>query len=332
MYINPEIRLFFHHYRRFRPNEWPLLEKRYKLLYHNRMKEYLSHFSAANVWDIPYIEAVLGPAIAETGIPCMGETGSTDITVADHSERFRNNGKRIHSCALELPAGAVTSRHGKSVASPELLFLELASKLSIHRLILLGLQLCSHPPGLPSEAITTTQKLTKFLDKAPGHRGHRKALRAAKYVANGSASIMESLAYMFLTLPYALGGYGLNGAVFNYEIKLNQEARMRLGQSRCFTDLYYKHAKLAVEYDSFTYHNSPSEQGRDVVRSAVLERRGIGMMHFSTIQLYDRESCKDFTYNLAARLGKRIHIRSKRFDKMHSLMRELLPKEINTLS
>lgn len=285
------------------------------------MKEYLSHFSAAEMWDIPYIEAILTPEIKETDI--------VNITVPEQNQRFRNNGKLVHSCGLDLPAGAVTARQGRegSVASPELLFLELASKLSIHRLILLGLQLCSHPPGQPSEAITTTQKLTKFLTKTPRHRGHRKALRAMKYVANGSASVMESLAYMFLTLPHALGGYGLNGAAFNYEITLNHDARIRLGQSRCFADLYYKRAKLAVEYDSFAYHKSPLEQGKDVMRSAVLERQGIDVMHLSTIQLYDREAFKDCAYNLAVRLGKRIQIRTEKFDKMQALMRELLPKE-----
>lgn len=283
------------------------------------MKEYLSHFSAAEMWDIPYIEAILSPEIKETAI--------VDITVPEQNKRFRNNGKLVHSCALDLPAGAVTTRRERSVASPELLFLELACKLSIHRLILLGLQLCSHPPGLPSEAITTTQKLVKFLTKTPGHQGHRKALRALKYVANGSASVMESLVYMFLTLPHALGGYGLNGATFNYEITLNHEARIRLGQSRCFADLYYRHSKLAVEYESFAYHKSPLEQGKDVVRSAALERQGIDVMHLSTIQLYDRDACKDFAYNLAARLGKRIQIRTNKFDEMQALMRELLPKE-----
>jgi hypothetical protein len=289
------------------------------MLYHIFMRVYLSHFSAAEIWDIPYYEAILAPTIEKTN--------PVDITVSEHNKRFRKNGKLVHSCAIDLPAGAIATRQERSVASPELLFLELASRLSIHKLILLGLQLCSHPPGLPSEAITTTQKLFKFLAKAPGHQGHRKALRALKYVANGSASVMESLVYMVLTLPYSLGGYGLNGVAFNYEIKLNHEARIRLGQSRCFTDLYYKHAKLAVEYDSFAYHNSPLEQGKDVVRSAVLERQGIDVMHLSTIQLYDRKACEDFAYNLAARLGKRIHMRTKKFDGMHVLLRELLPKE-----
>ncbi|HWQ80213.1 MAG TPA: hypothetical protein VN381_15405, partial [Anaerovoracaceae bacterium] len=275
-------------------------------------------FSAAEMWDIPYIKAIIDFEIAEKN--------PAGITVSEQNERFRNNGKWVHSCALALPAGAVTNRNGKAVSSPELLFLELACKLSIHQLILLGLQLCSHSPGLPSEAITTKQKLMRFLGKTPGHRGHRKAIRAAKYLEDGSASIMESIAYMILTLPHALGGYGLNGAVFNSEIKLkSDDARIRLGQSRCFADLYYKQARLAVEYESFAYHSSPSEQGKDIMRSAVLERQGIDVMHFSTIQLYDNASCRDFAYNLAARLGKRMQIRTKVFHEMHSFLRALLP-------
>jgi hypothetical protein len=283
------------------------------------MKTYLSHLSAAIEWNIPYIDAVLGYEIDKSDPP--------HITVTDPNARFRNNGKKVHSCKLALPASAVVSRNGKKVASPELLFLELASNLSIHRLILLGLQLCSHPPGLPSLAITTKQRLNTFLSKTAGHRGYRKSMQAVKYLENGSASIMESIAFMILTLPYSLGGYGLRGPVFNYEIRLNGEGRKRLGQKRCFADLYYKHAKLAVEYESFAFHNSPLEQGKDLIRSAVLERKGIDLMRLSTIQLYSTEACKDFAYNLAARLKKRIRIYSERFDEMHSLLRALLPDE-----
>ncbi|NTV90620.1 MAG: hypothetical protein HGA22_09740 [Clostridiales bacterium] len=180
------------------------------------MSEYLSHFSAAIWWEVPYISNIIGPK--------SKDANTANITVSEHDARFRRNGKLVHSCTLDLPAGAVTIRNGKSVASPELLFLELASKLCIHRLILLGLELCAHPPGEPNNSITTEQKLKKFLEKTQGHRGHQNALRAVKYVKNGSASIMESLAFMILTLPNALGGYGLNGAVFNHEILLKSKA------------------------------------------------------------------------------------------------------------
>ncbi len=82
-----------------------------------------------------------------------------------------------------------------------------------------------------------------------------------------------------------------------------------------------------VEYESFAYHSSPSEQGKDVMRSAILERQGVDVMRLSTIQLYDRDACRDFAYNLAARLGKRIQINTKSFDDMNAHMRALLPDE-----
>ncbi|MDD2397251.1 MAG: hypothetical protein PHE31_04590 [Tissierellia bacterium] len=277
----------------------------------------MSNFSAASFWDIPCLETVL---VSE-----IDKTSKVSFTVSKQSERFLKKDKIIHLCEVALPTNAVVSKNGTMVASPELVFLQLACKLDIHRLILLGLQLCSHPPGNPSEAITTKHKLKSFLAKTPGHHGHRKALRAVKYIEDGSASVMESIAYMILTLPHALGGYGLDGTVFNHEIKLNNEAAKRLGQKRCFADLYYKQAKLAVEYESFAFHNSPMEQGKDAMRSAILERQNVEVMHLSTIQLYNKDACMDFAFNLASRIGKRMQIRAKEFDQMHGLLRTLLP-------
>ncbi|MGI6732978.1 MAG: hypothetical protein ACOX4J_02210 [Anaerovoracaceae bacterium] len=281
------------------------------------MKEYLGYYSAATFWNIPYIEAVLGSEIT-SAYP-------TSFVVPQRRMRSPKQGQTKHLCELTLPPEAVVSKNGTIVASPELLFLQLASKLDIQRLILLGLQLLSHPPGNPELAITTKQNLKTFLSKISGHRGHRKAFRALKYLENGSASIMESIVYMILTLPHILGGYGLDGAVFNHEIKLKEETSKRLGQKRCFADLYYKSARLAVEYESFAFHSSPFDQGKDVLRSAILERQGIEVMRLTTIQLYDKDACMDFAFNLASRLGKRIQIRTKKFDSMHANLRTMLP-------
>jgi very-short-patch-repair endonuclease len=216
------------------------------------------------------------------------------------------------------------SINGQLIASPELVFLQLAPKLNIHQLILLGLQMCSHPVGRPGQALTTKNRLSLFLSKTSWHRGHRKALRALKYIMDGSASIAESQAYMVLTLPHALGGYGLKGATFNHEIKLKDQARKRLKQNRCFVDIFYKPEKVAVEYDSFAYHNTPEEQGKDAQRSQILSRHGLKVMHMYTIQLYNIESCKDFAFNLAAELKRRIQNRAKKFSKMHTQLRSLL--------
>jgi hypothetical protein len=281
------------------------------------MKKYFCHLSAAKIWGVPYIYTVIGDTYKETD--------PTNITVTKNNARFYVDGKKVRSCELELPAGAIVSRNGEMVSSPELMFLEFASELSIHRLILLGLQLCSHKHGKSYEAITTKEKLEKFLANTAGHRGHRKAMRAVKYVKNGSESIMESLMYMILTLPYALGGYGLDDAELNYRIEINSDVGKLLKKNCCYTDLYYRKAKIAVEYDSFAFHKSPMEQGRDNIRADALAAQGIQVVKMNTIQLYDRDACGLFAHNLAARLNKRIHIRTKNFDQMHTLLRELLP-------
>ena len=282
------------------------------------MDGYYSHYSATEFWNIPYIESVLGE---------VNETGArpVEITFPNRSVLCTKKGQVSHLCEIALPAGAVVSRDGKKIASPELMFLELSHKLDIHRLILLGLQLCSHPPGEPSKAITTKQRLRNFIAKTSGHRGNRKASRAIRYIETGSASVMESIAFMILTLPHNLGGYKLDGVVFNHEFKLNDEGGKFLGINRCFIDLYYKKAKVAVEYDSFTFHSSPIELGKDAMRSVTLERQGIEVMHLNTIQLYNKAACMDFAFHLASRLGKRIRIRTSSFNKMHARLRKLLP-------
>ena len=288
-------------------------------MYYKYMNGYISHLSAAFLWNIPYIEEVLDEYAGS-------ETRPEEVTFSNLSSMYTKKGRVTHLCKLALPAGAIVSRNGQRIASPELMFLELAHKMDIHRLILLGLQLCSHPPGEPSKAIITKQKLKNFLAKTPGHRGHSKAVRAVKYIENSSASIMESIVFMILTLPHILGGYKIDGAVFNHEFVLNEESRKTYGRNRCFTDLYYKAERVAVEYDSFTYHSRPIEQGIDAIRSVMLKRQGVEVMHLSTIQLYNKVACRDFALQLAARIGKRVHIRTNKFNEMHEHLRKLLPK------
>lgn len=306
------------------------------------MEEYLSYFSAASLWDIPNSQVIFSPKTmdneASSGV--VGVLGGMpaevvdiplgkqpmDLTVPEHKASVKRKGFKLHKSTLPLPDGAVVRRNGRNVASPELVFLQLAEKLSIHQLILLGLQLCSHSPGQPSGAITSKEKLKAFLVATSGHRGHRKALQALQYLENGSASIMESITYMVLTLPHALGGYGLKGALFNKEIKLREDSAKLLKQERCFIDLYYPYAKIGVEYDSFAFHSSPTEQGKDLLRATSLSRQGIDIMRISTIQLYDKGACKEFALMLASRLGKRINIRTERFEEMQRLLLALLPK------
>ena len=127
------------------------------------MNKFLSHYSAALYWNIPYIDAILDIK--------ANELEALDFTYFLQDKRYFPETQRQYICKLPLPAGAVILRDDIYVASPELVFLQLANKLDIHRCILLGLQLCSHSPGKTIEAITTKQKLNNFVIKMEGHRG-----------------------------------------------------------------------------------------------------------------------------------------------------------------
>ncbi|MDR1797275.1 MAG: hypothetical protein LBR44_07555 [Clostridiales Family XIII bacterium] len=284
------------------------------------MKTYISHRSAAEYHQIPALDVVLPGA----GAAARG-AAAVDITYPERNRRFQAEGVRNHASGYPLPRGATIPGKHWDVASPELVFLQMATALDLQRLILLGLQLCSNPPGKAGEALSSKQRICAFLEKTPGYYGIRKAARAASFIENGSASVMESIAYMMLTLPHTLGGYGLGGATFNHEIALDRQASRRLGQNRCFVDLFFTRARLAVEYQSFAHHATAAEQGRDMVRAGILERMGIQVAPFSTIQLYDEAGCRDFAFNLARRLGRRIQIRTPRFETMHAALRSLLP-------
>ena len=50
------------------------------------MKGHISHLSAAIMWNIPYIETVIGNMISESE--------NTDITVIGYNARFCINGKK----------------------------------------------------------------------------------------------------------------------------------------------------------------------------------------------------------------------------------------------
>lgn len=283
--------------------------------------QYISHFSAAFLWEIPKLESVL----TQEYVKKYKNDRVTDVTVNDLKFKSRRKSLNSHVCKLSFPRNAVTKVGKDFVASPEYVFLQLANELDFHRLILLGLQLCSHPPWRKSQALTTKRKIEIFLNNTPMHRGNRKAKQALQYVKNGSHSIMESILFMFLTLPSVYGGYGLKGAMFNYEIPLDNEAKAHLDKQRCFVDIFYPDSDLGIEYNSKEFHSSPLKQGQDALRSSILEYKGIDMMQVTSTQLYDRKACKVFAHNVASHLGKRIRNSSKKFDISHKKLRNLLP-------
>lgn len=286
------------------------------------MDIYRSHYSAATAWNVPNLENVVGKKYINKRL----SSGLIDITVSERRARYKRSGYIIHSCSLALPRNAIVKRNGKYIASPELVFLQLANELDIQRLILLGILMCSHKAGRPNEAITTKRRIEILLSKTKGHQGHSKAVRALRHIEDGAASINEALAFMIITLPHSLGGFGLDGATFGEEVLLEEDSQKILRQKRCYLDIYYDDEKLDVEYNSHEYHKHAKSQGKDDKRASALESQGIDVFRITTIQLYERKSFDKLVKNLAKRLERRIQIRTKKFEAAHRNLRSLLPR------
>ncbi|MCL1895345.1 MAG: hypothetical protein FWG03_02225 [Clostridiales bacterium] len=137
--------------------------------------------------------------------------------------------------------------NGLMVSSPEFCFLQMAGQLTLAKLIELGYELCgvysmpnADDKNVPErgfynrQPLTSIKKLKAFLDSMPGVKGRKKAMRALRYLRDGSASPMETKLAILLTLPYMLGGYGFSLPEMNKRIAYRVGAdRKRFDKEEC---------------------------------------------------------------------------------------------------
>lgn len=225
----------------------------------------------------------------------------------------------------------VDAGEGFLMSTPEFCFLQMARRCSLASLILLGFELCGtyalvdDGPARRQEApLTTHAKLRAFVDAAPGSRGKKKALRALRYLLDGSASPMESVLAMLLCLPYGLGGYGLEAPRLNHHIDVPPGSRKLADRSYCECDLCWPASKLAVEYDSKLHHADPERQESDARRRSTLMTLGFTVVTVSRGQLMDSGSFNRLAHQLAKRLGKRLRYVDPEFTRAHRALRSEL--------
>lgn len=96
----------------------------------------------------------------------------------------------------------------------------------------------------------------------------------ANLLSDFSASPQESRLYIILTLPRSYGGFGLKDLKFNCRIKLSKEAQTICGRTHIKPDLCNLKNKVAIEYDSDTFHSEISQNRTDKKRLDALNYDG----------------------------------------------------------
>jgi very-short-patch-repair endonuclease len=272
----------------------------------NYIKKYLCGKPALDYWGVPSLRNNIEPA---------NMIFDEEYVIFTDMPIYRPDRAIIHTCSIP---GAEKYVSGKVCTLP-LVFLQVAHEYSIHELIYLGLQICSYREG--NRPRCTVEELHTCAVELRGHRGRRKALRAIRYLDNNSRSPMETLLYMFLRLPNALGGCGFKEITFNERIILDE------GRKIYYADLYVPSCKLDIEYDSEEYHSSASAVLKDEIRTAHLESEGYQVVSVSYSQLVNLKAFLTLARQLSHRIGKRIHIRARKFFESFVALRDLLQKK-----
>lgn len=219
---------------------------------------------------------------------------------------------------------------GLYVSTPEMAFCEMASALSLERLIALGFELCgtyrrASTFGLArydATPLTSPGALASFIEKSPQFKGVKKARRALPCILAGSASPRESELVMLLCLPYSLGGYGLPHPTMNAEMPLPKNVAAT-GRSSLRCDLYWPAARLDVEYDSAEFHSAERLLANDSMRRIALESMDVTSVNLTAEHLRRASLFDEAAQGIARILGKRVRLPGDFRLKQERLWREL---------
>ena len=270
-----------------------------------KLEKYFCGRAALEYWQVPNLRGALEPSDVE--IP-EEYVIFTDRTI------YRPQGIILHTCRIK---GAEKYTQD-GVCTLPLVFLQMANEYSIHKLIFLGLQICSWQRG--NRPLCSKKELLNCANELYGHRGRRKALRALRYVEEGSRSPMESYLFMFLRLPNALGGCGIVNLQLNTRITTEKTGKLY------YADLYVPSHKLIIEYDSKDFHHNDQSFSLDKIRATNLSLEGYQVVSVCFEQLAKIHHFETLALDIASRVGKKIRIRARKFFEGFAALRDLMLK------
>lgn len=112
------------------------------------------------------------------------------------------------------------------------------------------------PVAYGMAASTSCAAVVSFLENVPISKGAGRTRRAVSLAFDGSASPMETMLALMLTLPVEMGGYGLPRPRLNARIEVGAADLPVCPKQLMMVDLFWDEARLALEYDSDEFHAS----------------------------------------------------------------------------
>lgn len=230
------------------------------------------------------------------------------------------------------------------VPRPELTFLLMSHYLSLTGLMLVGMELCGHyrlmsassrQPLTSSrtlydkQALTSTAHLARYLERCKGIGGIKEARRALRYLANDSASPMESVVYLLLCLPRSLGGFAIRRPILNAKRAVNRSAKSFTLADHLVPDLYWPQYHLDVEYDSDEFHSDDASLQAGARRTLALRSMNVEVFSLTYDVVNDTTAFEEFARMVTKRLGQRWRQPTEQELKRRKTLRADLLKQAN---
>lgn len=248
--------------------------------------------------------------------------------------RFRQQAYRYVVCSRTVPVGAFY-RVNRSVciASPQLVFVQLARSLPLALLVKLGDELCGTYTSTFDEEgqdrrrnapLCSVATLGDFIEAVPWMRGSTCARRALPFIVEGSCSARESDLEMLLCLPQRHGGFGLPKPQMNMRVDFDHVAGAQARQTFARCDLCWPESKLDVEYDGRMWHEDEERAWHDKARVNGLQHMGYHVVTVSNAEFENRALLDSIAIDLAKIVGHRLRITSsdafRKRDELHKTL------------
>jgi len=172
--------------------------------------------------------------------------------------------------------------------------------------------------------LTNKTKLKAFVARMGGWQGHKQAIKALRYIAEDSASPMETILFILLTLPYRYGGYGLPTPELNGRIYPGKGVKRFSGRSFYRGDLLWRKAGVVAEYNSDLEHTGPERIARDAIRQSDLNLCGIYEIPVTKEQIKNEELLDKVARQIAARIGRQLRYKEPGFTEARKELRNVL--------
>ena len=240
------------------------------------------------------------------------------ILIGSSSRCRTSSAFKLHVCTPNLWGTSFYQvGDGVFVSAPALAFVHRATQeRSMIPLLELGYELCgtyqSWRTGVPTQyqvdSLVSARALGDYVSHNPSINGARKAARAIRYLAGGSASPRETKQALLLGLPTTYGGYGLGLPRMNYKVVANGAARAISGKSSFRCDLCWLEQKLDVEYQSRECHEGETNRVADSRRANALMAMGWTVVSVTGDELDSFAATETIAQTIRHHLGKRSHV------------------------